>query len=95
MIELLRRPSGFVPLVISAGFLVAFAIGIAQGKLIRQPDEGTSAHLFQMLMPAQLLVTAFFAATWLPKKPLPALQVLALQASVLLAVLAIVFLRHR
>jgi hypothetical protein len=94
MFQLLRRPSGFVPLAISAGFLTAFGIGIIQGTLVRQPDEGIGAHLFQILMPAQLFVIAFFAASWLPKRPLAALKVLALQGSAALGVLAIVFFRH-
>jgi hypothetical protein len=94
MLALLRRPSAFVPLLISAGFLTAFAIGIVGGTLVRQPDEGTGAHLFQILMPLQVLIIVLFAATWLPKRPLPALRVLALQGCGLLAVLAIVYFRH-
>ncbi len=94
MLALLKRPSAFLPLAISAGFLTAFLIGILRGTLVPQPDEGTGAHLFQILMPAQLLIIAFFAISWLPKSPKPALQVLALQGSAALAVLAVVYLRH-
>jgi len=94
MLALLRRPSAFLPLAISVAFLNAFLIGLVQGRLIRQPDENTGAHLFQILMPAQLLIIAFFAVSWLPKKPKPASQVLALQVSAALAVLAVVYFRH-
>lgn len=94
MLALLKRPSAFLPLVISGAFLVAFSIGLAEGRLVRQPDEDTGAHLFQILMPTQLLIIAFFAFSWLPKKPKPTLQVLALQVSAALAVLAIVYFRH-
>jgi hypothetical protein len=94
MLDLLKRPSAFIPLVISAGFLAAFVIGLVQGTLVRQPDEETGAHLFQILMPAQFLIIAFFALLWLPKKPRPTIQVLALQVSAALAVLAIVYVRH-
>jgi hypothetical protein len=91
MTALLRRPSAFIPLLISGGFLVAFAIGIAQGTLVRQPDEGTGAHLFQILMPLQALVIAFFAITWIPKIPRPAGAVVALQCAAAFSVIAIVF----
>ncbi|HEY9086502.1 MAG TPA: hypothetical protein VIN40_11305 [Candidatus Tyrphobacter sp.] len=94
MVELLKRPSAFLPLLISGGFLVAFAVGILQGTLVRRPDEDAGAHLFQILMPLQLSIIAFFAISWLPKKRTPALQVLTLQAGAALAVLAVVYFRH-
>lgn len=91
---MLKRPSAFIPLIISGAFPILFVIGIAEGSLVRQPDEDAGAHLFQILMPVQLLIIAFFAISWLPKKPKPTLQVLALQVSAAIAALAIVFLRH-
>jgi hypothetical protein len=69
-------------------------VGIVQGTLVRHPDEGTAAHLFQLLMPLQVLVIAWFAASWLPKQPRAAAEVLFLQAAGFLGVLAIVYLRH-
>jgi len=94
MRSLLRRPSAFLPLIISGAFLVAFAIGIARGTLVHQPDEDAGAHLFQILMPMQLLIIGFFAVSWFPKKPKPTLLVLAMQFSLALAVVAIVYFRH-
>ena len=94
MIHLLKRPSAFLPLVISAGFLAVFAIGTVQGAFVRQPDEGTGAHLFQILMPLQFLIIVFFAVSWLPKNTKPALQVLAVQCIMAVAVLAVVYFRH-
>jgi hypothetical protein len=58
----------------------------------READEGTAAHLWQLLMAAQLPVIAWFAATWLPREPRRALVVLARQAAAALAALAPVFL---
>lgn len=92
--ELLKRPSAFLPLAISTGFLCFFAAAYAQGTLVRRPDEGTGAHLFQLLMPLNLLVMLFFALTWVPKKPSAALPILTLQAAGALAVLAVVFFHH-
>lgn len=94
MIALLRRPSAFLPLLISAGFLAAFLIGIAEGTLVRRPDEDTGAHLFQILMPTQLLIIAFFAFRWVPRSAKPALQIVAVQIVAALAVFSIVYLRH-
>jgi hypothetical protein len=94
MVELLKRPGAFIPLVISAWFLVALLCIFLAGGLVPQPDEGISAHLFQILMPTQFLIIAFFAITWVPHRPKAALKVLALQASAAAAVLAIVYFRH-
>ena len=33
-----------------------------------RPDEGTIAHLWQLLMAGQLPVLAFFAIKWLPRR---------------------------
>jgi hypothetical protein len=56
--------------------------------IAREADEGTSAHLWQILMAGQLPVIAFFAIKWLPQNPKSALVVLALQAGAGLAALA-------
>jgi hypothetical protein len=94
VLELLRRPTGFVPLLISLGFLAAFLVGLMQGTLVRRPDEDAEAHLFQILMLVQFLIITFFAITWLPRRPGAAFQVLALQIVAAGAVLAIVYARH-
>jgi hypothetical protein len=45
----------------------------------RQVDEGTAAHVWQLLMAGQVPVIAFFVIKWLPTEPRQALLVLALQ----------------
>jgi predicted exporter len=57
----------------------------------READEGTAAHLWQILMAGQLPIIAVFAIRWLPKNPKPALVVLAVQAMAGLAAAAPVF----
>jgi hypothetical protein len=94
MLELLKRPTGFLPIAISAAFLAPLLVGVARGTLIRQPDEGTAAHLFQLLMPLQLFVIIWFAASWLPKRPRSAALVLSLQGAAFLAVVSIVYFNH-
>ncbi len=75
--------------------LVALALVAAHIALVgiaRQADEGTEAHLFQLLMVVQVPIVAFFAIKWLPREPRPALSILVLQAGAALAALAPVFL---
>ena len=59
-----------------------------------QPDEGTSAHLWQLLMGLQIPVVAFFAIRCLPKSPRSSFLVLGLQAAAGIAALAPVYLLH-
>ncbi len=94
MLTLLKRPSAFLPLLISAGFLAAFAVGIAQGTLVRQPDEDAGAHLFQLLMPLQLLTIVFFGFSWIPKQPRAALPIFTLQVAAAIVVVAVVYFHH-
>jgi len=51
----------------------------------RQTDEGTAAHLWQLLMAGQVPVIAFFALRWVPAEPRRALPVVALQVVAALA----------
>jgi hypothetical protein len=71
------------------------ALGLVLGHLasgaVRQADEGTAAHVFRLLMAAQIPIVAFFAIRWLPRSPRQGLRVLALQAGAALAALAPVF----
>jgi hypothetical protein len=90
--SLLRQPAAFIPLAMS-GAALALVIGhIAVAGIARQADEGTAAHLWQLLMAAQLPVVAYFALVWLPRSPLQALPVVALQLGAILAALAPVYL---
>jgi hypothetical protein len=94
VLALLRRPSAFLPLVMSSAVLALILAHVARFGIAPQPDEGAAAHLFQTLMPAQVPIVAFFAITWLPRARRRALEVLSLQAGAALTVLAIVFFLH-
>jgi hypothetical protein len=87
----LRHWSGWLPIAIPVFLLVLAVRYVAINGLIRQADEGTEAHLFQLLMPMQLAVMGYFALSWLPRTPRAALAVLALQAVAAAAVLATVY----
>ena len=56
-----------------------------------EADEGTAAHLWQILMAAQLPIMAFFALKYVPQKPKQALLILALQMVAALTACAPVF----
>lgn len=94
--SIIKRPSAFLPLTMSLSALAlvlgAVVHGYASGSpLIREPDEGTIAHLWQILMAGQMPVLMFFAIRWLPKAPKQTLCVLALQAGAVLAAVAPVY----
>ena len=77
--RLFKRPTAFIPLAMSVAALTIVIVYVAMFGTSRQEDEGTAAHLWQLLMGGQLPVIAFFAIRWLPVAPRQALMVLALQ----------------
>jgi hypothetical protein len=87
----IRRPTAWIPVAMSAAALATVLIHIVRFGVAREADEGTAAHLWQILMAGQLPIIALFAIKWLPKNPKAALGVLALQAVAGLAALAPVF----
>ena len=89
---MIKRPSAFVPIVMSFTALATVLLHVARFGVVREPDEGTAAHIWQLLMAGQVPIVAFFAIKWLPRAPKGALVVLALQIGAMLAALAPVFL---
>ena len=96
-----RSLSGWAPILLAAA-----ALALVGGYLLTGPhapnvvvengvpreDEGAAAHLWQLLMVAQLLTIAAFAALWLPKAPRPAAVMLGLQGLAFVAAASPVFL---
>jgi hypothetical protein len=91
-LSLIRRPSAFLPVAMSAAALAVVLAHIAIFGIAREADEGAAAHLWQTLMAGQVPIVAFFAGHWVPRSPRPALLVLGLQAGAALAAAAPVFL---
>ena len=89
---MIKRPSAFVPMAMSFAALAIVLVHTISSGVAREADEGTAAHLWQLLMAAQIPIIAFFAIRWLPQSPRSALPVLALQAVAALAALAPVYL---
>jgi hypothetical protein len=91
LLVMVKKPTAFLPLAMSLA-AVALVLGhVAVFGVDREADEGTAAHIWQLLMAAQVPVIAFFAIKWLPKATKPALQVIVLQAAGIVAALVPVF----
>jgi hypothetical protein len=91
IIPIMKKPSAFLPVAMSFAALATVLGHVAMFGVVREADEGTAAHIFQLLIAAQVPIVAVFAIKWLPRAPRQALQVLALQAGAALAALAPVF----
>jgi hypothetical protein len=81
----LKRPSAFLPPVLSTLALSLIVIHYLIYGIVREVDEGTPAHIFQLLMVLQFPVIVFFAIKWLPLQPKPAALILAFQGVMALA----------
>ena len=89
--SLIRQPSALIPLAMSlAGLALVIGHAMIYG-IVHEADEGAAAHIFQILMAAQIPVLAYFAFKWLPSQPRQALQVLALQVAAWVAPWAAVY----
>jgi hypothetical protein len=87
----IKRPSAWLPMMMSVAALAIVLVHLARYGTAREADEGTAAHLWQILMAGQLPIIAWFAIRWLPRNPRATVWVLALQAVAGLAAMAPVF----
>ncbi len=81
----MKQPSALLPIAMSIAALALVLTHIALVGVVHETNEGTAAHLWQLLMAGQLPVVAYFALKWLPQAPGQALAVLFLQAVAALA----------
>jgi len=88
--SILRKPSAMIPLAMALVTLAMPFVYVAIFGNVRQQDEGTAAHLFQLLMLAQVPLIAFFAIKWLPRAPKQTFLTLLLQGSLMVAAVAAV-----
>ena len=77
----IRRPSAWLPMTMSLAALGVLLVHLARYGVTHDTDEGTSAHLFQILMFGQGPIVAWFAIRWLPAAAAAGLRVLALQVA--------------
>ena len=90
--NLLKRPSAWIPLALTGGMLVIFYLYFA-GVILPDPagDEGTGAHLFQLWLVLEFFAVVFFAFKWIPLQPREAFIILGLQILLALVPLSIVY----
>jgi hypothetical protein len=89
-----RQPSALVPMSMALTALAVVMIHIAVYGAAREADEGPTAHIWQLLMVAQLPALFVFGIRWLPKAPKQAMGVLAVLVAAILAAMAPVFIFH-
>ena len=74
-----RVPSAWVPIALSSVALAVVAGHVLILGTARDADEGTAAHLWQLMMAGQVPLIAWFMFRWPPKAPRQAFGVLAVQ----------------
>ena len=90
-VSLMKRPSAYLPLAMSLAALMLVLGHAAIFGVVHEADEGAAAHIWQILMAAQLPILAYFLLRWLPRRPRESLQVLALLVGTWLANFAAVY----
>ena len=88
----LKKPSAWLPIGMSLAAMAVVGIHVAIYGPAPEPDEGTAAHLWQMLMAFQAPIVLFFALRWVPRRPRHGLPILAVQLGAALAAMAPVYL---
>jgi len=76
----------------SLGALATVLLYLAMNGPAPQADEGAAAHIWQVLMAAQLPIVGFFAIKWVPESPRRAVPILVLQVIAAVAAALPVFL---
>jgi hypothetical protein len=75
-----KKPSAWIPVVMSLVALVLVLIQLGIHLVEPERDDGAVAHLWQLLMAAQLPIIAFFAFRWARRARWQAATVLVVQA---------------
>ena len=85
--EVLCCPTALLPIGLSLGALLIVLLHIAFFGAASAPDEDAAAHVWQILMFAQIPALTLFVARWFRIARRPALRVLALHgAAIVLSV---------
>jgi hypothetical protein len=86
------QPSAIIPIAMSVAALTVVGVHILMSGTTPQPDEGTAAHIWQLMMAGQAPFIVFYSIKWLPRQPGLAGAVLAAQIGAALAAAAPVYL---
>ncbi len=92
---ILKRPSAWVPILMSVGALTIPWAWVFVFGPDPSGDEGGAAHIFQLLMGGQVPIILYFIIRWLPEKPKETLKTLAFQITlIILAFVPVYTLEH-
>jgi hypothetical protein len=89
--NIVKQPAAWIPILMSLGALATVVIHVSLFGAAPERDEGTAAHIWQLLMAGQLPVIAFYAFKWVPRTPKRAFCVLGTQAVAALTAMAPVY----
>ena len=87
----MRTWSALVPIGMSLAALALVVGHFLRYGIVHETDEGTAAHVFQLLIVLQVPIVAYFGITRLPQAPREGLAVLAVQAVAVAAAFAGVY----
>jgi hypothetical protein len=80
-----RQASAIIPIAMSITALAVVLGHIWTSGTAPQPDEGTAAHIWQLMMVGQAPIILFYSMKWLPRTPRVAMAILAAQIGAALA----------
>ena len=80
-----QRPSALLPVAMSFAALAIVLAHVVLYGTAREADEGTAAHLWQLLMAGQAPLVAYFALRWVPIDVRRGAAILAVQVAAALA----------
>ena len=86
------RTTALLPIAMSSLALLLILTHVAMHGVVHGADEGTPAHLWQLLMAGQLPITAYFVATSLSRPAKSWVPWLALNVTIFAASCTAVFL---
>jgi cell division protein FtsW (lipid II flippase) len=89
--QMIKRPLAWIPVAMSLAILAMVLTTIGISGAVRQEDEGTKAHIFQIWLVLEVVLVTVFVVEWVPRRPKQALVVLAIQILCVLAACAPVF----
>jgi hypothetical protein len=87
-----RPLAAWVPIAMSLAAVATVLLQIATFGIAPQGDEGTYAHLWQLLMAGQVPILIFYVVKWLPRAPKVSLRVIGVQLGAALVAIAPVYL---
>ena len=87
------KPGAYLPILFSIAALSMVLVHYAISGIQYEADEGTLAHIFQLLMVIQLPIVGYFFIKWIQRNPKETLLIFALQALFgIAAIIAVIFL---